>query len=497
MGVNFMLNLDRRLIDDVYALLMISNDGLMADNLPQELNTIALSTPHTTLAQIALLSQFDEMMINQAPNSPLTHTPPLPILNKPALPSHLQRLAGQVLAHNQLVYVVRTLMMIDERGYSVPPTVWLPPKFMLSKLDGNQNYHEYFEGELPSDYLSWCAWVDGYHNQVVPDDEILTADNWEQWYPSNRLRLLKELRRTNPKFALDLIAQFAPKEPAEKRLDLVAVLAVGLSDDDKEFLESLLKDRSQKVKDEAKRLLARLGVHGEQDGLADELFDELEFGTSGIAFKSTKNNKQRETRYDNLQKVNLFDLAKKFNLSLKEFFLAWDFHHHTKHHVYGSYNQMLSERVIGLLSDDELEDIADDLIKIVFKENHLYYWGLVRARLPLSIRQEFAHKNFLKGKDFAYLIGISPNTFDMGFNALQATTSYKRLAHNIKQWQEKDGGYINTGSLGEQISALGLMVNQSTAKDCLNALYELGVDKTDPALQTLTLNALLEPLKSP
>lgn len=139
MGADLMLNndlkLDKYLIDGAYARLMIANDGLVVDDLPQALQAVVSSDLNPVLAYITLLSQFDEMMIAQTPNSTLTRTPLPPPLHKPVLPSHLHRLVGQILADGQLVQVVRTLMMIEERGYGVPPTVWLPPKSMTTKFD--------------------------------------------------------------------------------------------------------------------------------------------------------------------------------------------------------------------------------------------------------------------------------------------------------------------------------------------------------------------------
>lgn len=491
MGANLMLNqpnikLDKPTINQAYARLMIANGGLTADDLPVGLVDIDAKNP--LLAQISILSQFDEMMISQTPNSPLTRKSILPSLSKPLLPTHLHHLAGQVLADDEIELTMRVLMMIDERGYGVPPTVWLPSKTMSRDYGGWNDYE--FKGQIPKDYL---AWIDHVKGRASVDFEVLDGDNWDEWYPSARIRHLKALRKHDPKLALDLIVKFAPKESAEKRLDLVSVLAVGLSDDDKDFLISLNKDRSAKVKDEAKRLLARLGVFDEMDKVADELFDELEMGAGGIAFKPTKNAKQRQNRFESLQTVNLAVLAKKFELPLKDFLLAWDFESHKKNQGHHDYNRIFAERMIGLLSDDDVLAVADFFINIMLKRANYDYWGIMRDRLPLSKHQEFASKLFLKGQEFHYLIYHVPDKLNVGFKALQVSSSYKKLIESIQNWQKKNTGYLDNYYIANQLASLGAMIDQDTAKACLVDLYGYGVEKTDPALQVLTLNALLDP----
>lgn len=486
--------LDKSLIDGSYARLMIANDGLDVENLPQALQGIISSAKHPVLSHVALLSQFDEMMVRQIPNTTLTPAPSLPVLSKPTLPDHLHRLTRQILTENHqfLHLVVRLLMMIDERGYSVPPTVWLPPKSMSTKFDGSQTDYHNFEGELPQEYLAWCAWVNGERDDAT--DEILTEENWHEHYPSSRIRLLEHMRRADPKSVLDLLTKFMPKESADKRLDLLSVLAVGLCEDDKVFLQNLLKDRSQKVKDQAKLFLAKLGEYEEHDPVADELFEELEFGADGIVFKDIRSQKRRESRYNQLQMVNLHALAKKFELSLKNFVLAWDFVGNGRKMEDYDYNYPLMVRVCALLSDDELLQLGEFFInKMMSKQLDLYYWQYLRPKLPLAIRQEFAKKMFLKGKGFDELIEMTPDKLDMGFRALRLSSSYKSLIQEVTQYQENPNQHTIVGELDRQLHALGLMVSQDVAKACLADLYTLGVDKTESALQTLMLNALLDP----
>lgn len=495
--------LNKEMIQNIYARLMIANNGLSAHDMTEHVGTqnrhekdmtyierIAQNSPSATLSQLTLITQFEQMMYAHAPSTRLTRLTTLPPLNTPVLPVHLHRLVGQILDDHkdEVMWTVRVLMFIFERGYTVPPTVWLPPRNIQTDFDDPDELS--FEGEFPSEYLAWCTWVNEGKTQT--QSGVLTDDNWEEWHPTQRLSLLKKQRKSDPKAARELIVKLAPKEIAEKRLKLVETLAVNLSDEDKPFLRSLKKDRSQKVKDIAKDYLARLGEYDDDDAImADELFGELTMGVGGIIFTPTKNNKQQENRQDLLQKVNLFALAKKFNLSLTEFLLAWDFDGNERRAGYHDYNYLLFSRVIKMMDDEALRRIAKPLLKIIEKQN-AHYYTLIRPRLPLSIRQDFAYKKFLKKEDFSDLLCIMPRTLDLGFGALQVSGSYRQLIENIHHWQKKHSDYLDDHYLIGQIHALGLLISQDAAKECLAHLEQLGIMKTDAALSVLTLNALLD-----
>lgn len=482
----------KQTIDDSYAKLMIANDGLheMTGGDWGELATLIQNSPHPTLTQITLMSQYEQMRYTHAPSTALTRASALPTLPTPILPTPLHRLARQVLegCHDDTMQTVRLLDFIHERGYVVPPTVWLPPKNMLTHLDEMSA-----ESKLPDEYLAWCAWVGGDDSTHAHTE--LTDETWDEFYPAQRREMLRQLRHSDPNFALDLIAKFAPNEPADKRFDLIEVLAVNLSDDDKPFLQSLQKDRSQRVKQLASTYLARLGEFDDKDTLADELFDELEIGADGIIFKATKNNKLRENRFEKLQKVNLFALAKKFELSLGEFLLAWDYDGNERKGSSHNYSHAFFERMASMISDDELISIANPLLKIIDKKGDYYgyyFYSLIRPRLSLETRQEYMYKKFVKGEDFNQLLRFMPKYLSLNFNALQISSSYKKLMTALENWQQKNSGYIDNWHIIHEIFALGLLLNQDTAKECLAHLVQMGVIKTDPVLATLHFNALLD-----
>ncbi len=75
---------------------------------------------------------------------------------------------------------------------------------------------------------------------------------------AERSALLEAVRRADPSRGRDLLASTWKGDPAAERAALLAVLAVGLSDDDEPFLEAALDDRAGGVRQVAADLLGRL-----------------------------------------------------------------------------------------------------------------------------------------------------------------------------------------------------------------------------------------------
>jgi hypothetical protein len=75
---------------------------------------------------------------------------------------------------------------------------------------------------------------------------------------ADRPVLLEAVRRADPARGRDLLASTWRGDPAAERAALLAVLAVGLSDDDEPFLEAALDDRAVGVRQVAVDLLGRL-----------------------------------------------------------------------------------------------------------------------------------------------------------------------------------------------------------------------------------------------
>lgn len=85
-----------------------------------------------------------------------------------------------------------------------------------------------------------------------------TPETWDTGSLDQRLVYLRQCRATDPARARELLAAALAELGAKERAALLAVLAEGLSTDDEDLLEGLLKDRSKEVRQTAASLLAQL-----------------------------------------------------------------------------------------------------------------------------------------------------------------------------------------------------------------------------------------------
>jgi hypothetical protein len=93
------------------------------------------------------------------------------------------------------------------------------------------------------------SWVGG----AVVDEGV-----WQTGDKSARQTFLRQLRRTNPTRARELLVSTWAEEPPEERPMFVATLGEQLSAADEPFLDAALDDRRKEVRETAARLLARI-----------------------------------------------------------------------------------------------------------------------------------------------------------------------------------------------------------------------------------------------
>lgn len=96
-------------------------------------------------------------------------------------------------------------------------------------------------------------------NPAAADDRHTAApdaaDLWHCGSTERRQAWLRAQRRHDPAHARQLLSADFAAMPAKERADLLGCLAVGISDDDAAWLETLLKDRSRDVRQTAAQLL--------------------------------------------------------------------------------------------------------------------------------------------------------------------------------------------------------------------------------------------------
>lgn len=440
------------------------------------------------LTALALLSQQQRLLIQLSPPENLSPRPALPDLGVPALPSALRPIFRRIMQHKRLgaeLKVHGLLTLIWQRGHSVHPADWLPK--------GN-------DSQVPDVYWTWQRWAAEEAALHTPEQQI-DADNWDDWYPAERVQQLRQLRAQNPAEARELIQTCALREPAEKRLRIVQVLSAGLSAEDTPYLEQLLKDRSKKIAQQASQYLARLDQHKtaseEHREQARELAEMYEWKSSGFFKKSSallprklKNKQQQNTRSTLLEQVPLPALAEALGCTAAELLKGWAFdanRYYDNHALMIQAADGLSDDVLPLLLDrilQHLENQADEVALL-----HTLAPRLAHKQRQTLLLQLLTHKGI--GCRFSDGIALfSEPLRELSWEALQKSAAWKSLSEEVKK-SAAETARLDSYTLEQDLAALGLLLPADTAALALEALVGLGMMRADPCLDYLKLNAEL------
>lgn len=194
-------------------------------------------------------------------------------------PAAIRRLAA-MLTGFQTAALGEWLKAADERGWGVPPE-HLPA--LADYARGRAQYRPLVV-KAAGRRASWLADLNPewrfLHEAVVDsnDQRIWTHGNATQ-----RRSWLRTLRQQDPQAANEALREVWPTEPAATRLDLIALLAEGLSSADEEFCEHALDDRSKEVRRTAAALLAQIPGSQYSERMAQRVWSHLQISDGVIA----------------------------------------------------------------------------------------------------------------------------------------------------------------------------------------------------------------------
>lgn len=224
-------------------------------------------------ALASLTGHATSVLFRYQPSTPLEPRPLLPALALPVMAEGLRPRFRRILSAKNGPSIERPLIdLIAARRYGVHPADWLPAPG---------------DDWVPDIYAPWLDWVRA-ETGTKGEHAGLTVETYERWSWAERRVALAQLRATDPAAALVIIATKAPTEPAERRVRLLEILGTKLSEADAGFLESLAKDRSERVQAMARAYLARLGRTNDSADLATELAGMVALGKVGLINRRTR-----------------------------------------------------------------------------------------------------------------------------------------------------------------------------------------------------------------
>lgn len=437
--------------------------------------------PAREIVLLALAGQA--FQVGHRPASPkFIANAPLPDLSLPVVPDTARPLFRATMKDfDQHGLTGRLLGFVASRGFVAHPLDWMPKNATT---------------EAPDVYAPWVDWIARREADHATPEERLSKENWDAFFPAGRRSELSKMRVHDPAAARELLQARAASEPAEARLRLVRIMQTNLRVDDRPYLESLLADRSGKVKSLAAHLLARLGVSvgddAEKAAAHAELADFIEAKKSLIlrkrklAPRALKTAAQERRRADLFELCTLRELADRFETDEAGFVEAWTF--------------------------DTLEDVDAMLVAMTARTGSDAAVRTMMNGIIAAGKTALAHATHLMPRlssadglalQWAALKTLDSDALDTFqahapmFSAL-ATEDLATLP--LLKTLLKDGADTeNAGRrfrLEKGLRMIAFLARQEAALDLVDHLVATGLSPADPCLSSLRLNAALPPAGS-
>ncbi len=445
------------------------------------------------LRLLALAGHALEIGYRPQPPKELSAAAPFPKLSLPFLSAAQRARFRRILKDMGSPSDRRELLrFLAARGRAAHPLDWAP----------GPN-----EEELPALYAAWRDWAAGA--AAPAPQEILSAENWEEWGKASRVLAFEVLRGKDPAAARELLKAKISGLKAEERASMFALLSDGLAEEDRPLLaEALAKDRAPSVKTVASALIERLDVAKETSpDRASELFIEefLKVSRKGIlkrelqiAFrKADKTAPERERFLILLMRAGLDRLAAGIEAKSRlEMVEAWP-------HDELVYGYQLRDL---LLREGKPEEIKAALRAIFGHERHLVSNHLVdelAARLPeadlLEILPELLNRNHISLDEHLGYLG--PLIGRLPLEPLRKTKLWlktKGVLTSELEAQLKNEARARNYDLVEGLRILGGALDSAGAREALDEFTRMGLSPADPRFDLLHLNAELnaDPLEA-
>lgn len=428
------------------------------------------------LALLAMGGQCQQFLMLPAAPANLSPAAAFPALPLATLEAPERMLSRRLLPRLRAEQVAALMRMLAAR------------RRMLHPFDVSAR-HFPADVDLPGCYDAWRAWYERQARAATPDATVPADDDWSLMTPGEQRRHLQALRAQDPAQGREAFAAHAAALPAPQRLALLEVLAERLQADDLPALEALHNDRSEKVRQRAAQLRARLGADAPAEAaLLAELPQWFELGRSGLlrrrteaGFAPLKNAAQRRQREELLAQATWEQIAAALGVPSLELVEHWRWRKDDEAH--------------GLLAcvarSAPLPVVQAWLEKLLFAPATEAVWSLppLYQRLDDAQRQALA----LRGLPAAdTCLTTFDALLDLAGGPLPALEPGQLLAS--RPWRELHRQVVvleaaALDGLADELLALACLVPGDCARACLALLDADGARAAEPALDPLRLNA--------
>ena len=116
----------------------------------------------------------------------------------------------------------------------------------------------------------------------------------------------------------------------------------------------------------------------------------------------------------------------------------------------------------------------------------------MQAQDRANLMLEFLQKKSISLSFLDCLAYIDMPLITLDWNMLIKTQSWKNLIKELRE-ESKEECYIGDNNLKNELTALALLLPHTLAEKTLQSVVAIGLQRTDPALESLKLNMQLPP----
>ena len=244
--------------------------------------------------------------------------PPAPSEEKPYCNAIAEQALNDLLEEETIGLLAFWLEQCNKASQLAPP-MFLPA--LLEKATRHKTLRTGVEQVMGKRGQWLSAFNKDWHFTTTESSE----ERWQTGTTDQRKQVLLQLRTTDPALARQWLQDVWPQENANNRAELLKALHINANTGDLDWLESLLKDKSQKVKDEAllilKRIPAAVIIQQYQQAAQQIITLKTEKALLGLSSKTVIHTQFPVTTEEALYKTGIEKLSNQKEYSDDEFIL--------------------------------------------------------------------------------------------------------------------------------------------------------------------------------
>ncbi|HLM39344.1 MAG TPA: DUF5691 domain-containing protein [Microvirga sp.] len=232
--------------------------------------------PDAAILGALALAATERRFVRPLPDRPGSGTPPLPDDERPLLPAETRKALAMLLAlqrrGDSKLLVSAAIDLVEGLGWRLHP-------FDLPLLRPALIQREARLGPVERAYLRATG-------HPLPEDAAsVTEEEWEIAKPSERVRIVERMRAADPAAARSFLSERFKNEKPPQREALLDALSVGMSAEDRPFIEEVMNgDRSEPVRLKARHLLFLVPASEERQEVIRQLAAVFEVRRPAIPF---------------------------------------------------------------------------------------------------------------------------------------------------------------------------------------------------------------------